>query len=334
MDVLNRRTIEARDFLGVFVAALSIFAAATLMSDPLPPAILSSIFGVAVFLFTWTIWRALSTEDLTQDNEWRYDVNRINELRRISTFYRTLQPVIQAFARFNRGAFAEQLPEIGREIQAAGLPRFWTASEYLAKIELQALMLMPAYVYMCVQFMGPAGSVMALMLTVLTGYLLRRNLRSAARYRLVLIKRRMPFLLDLVTLLMEAGSTFLQALKEAVDEFHEHPVGVEFGRVLGELNMGKGRIAALESMRERLHDDEITSIVGSIIQGEQLGTPLAKIFRTQADVLRLKRSQRAETIAGEAAVKMLLPGILIMASTVLVILGPFMLNFVTTDIMQ
>lgn len=313
---------------------LSLFAASLLLKNPLPPAIISLVFGVAVFLFTWTIWKTLSTDDLTQDHEWRYDVNRINELRRISLFYRTLQPVVQAFARFNRGAFADQLPEISREIQAAGLPRFWTAAEYLARIELQALMLMPAYVYMCVQVMGPAGVVMAVMLTFLTGYLLRRRLRNAARYRLVLIKRRLPFLLDLITLLMEAGSTFLQATKEAVDEFREHPVGFEFGRVLGELNMGKGRIAALESMRDRLHDDEITSIVGSIIQGEQLGTPLAKIFRTQADVLRLKRSQRAETLAGEAAVKMLLPGILIMASTVLVILGPFLLNFATTDIMQ
>ncbi len=309
-------------------------AASPLMVNPIPPALISMMFGLAVFLFAWTIWRTLATDDLTQENEWRYDVNRINELRRVSPFFRTLQPLVQAFARFNRGAFVEQLPEIGREIQAAGLARFWTAEEYLARIEIQALMLLPLYVYASTQMMGPAGIVMAIMFTILTGYLLRRRLRNMARYRLVLIKRRMPFLLDLVTLLMEAGSTFLQALKEGVDEFREHPVGVEFGRVLGELNMGKGRTAALESMRDRLHDDEITGIVGAIIQGEQLGTPLARIFRTQADVLRLKRSQRAETLAGEAAVKMLLPGILIMASTVLVILGPFMLSMATTDIMN
>ena len=308
-------------------------AASPLMVNPIPPAVISLMFGAAVFLFIWTIWQTLATDDLTQDNEWRYDINRINELRRISPFFRTLQPLVLAFARFNRGAFVDQLPEIGREIQAAGLARFWTAEEYLARIEIQALMLMPMFVYVCTQVMGPAGIVMAIMFTILTGYLLRRRLRNTARYRLVLIKRRLPFLLDLVTLLMEAGSTFLQALKEAVDEFREHPVGVEFGRVLGELNMGKGRTAALESMRDRLHDDEITSIIGSIVQGEQLGTPLARIFRTQADVLRIKRSQRAETLAGEAAVKMLLPGVLIMASTVLVILGPFMLNMLTTDIM-
>ena len=50
-------------------------------------------------------------------------------------------------------------------------------------------------------------------------------------------------------------------------------------------------------------------------------------------MLRIKRTQRAETIAGEAGVKMLLPGILVMASTVIVILGPFLLSFVYEDYM-
>jgi tight adherence protein C len=46
-------------------------------------------------------------------------------------------------------------------------------------------------------------------------------------------------------------------------------------------------------------------------------------------VLRVKRSQRAEAVAGEAGVQMLLPGILVMASTVIVILGPFVLNYLS-----
>ena len=64
------------------------------------------------------------------------------------------------------------------------------------------------------------------------------------------------------------------------------------------------------------------------MQSEELGTPITSIFRTQAEVLRVKRSQRAEKIAGEAGVNMLLPGVLVMASTVLLILGPFVLNYV------
>ena len=70
------------------------------------------------------------------------------------------------------------------------------------------------------------------------------------------------------------------------------------------------------------------------MQGEHLGTPLATIFRTQADVLRIKRTQRAETIAGEAGVQMLLPGILVMMATVIVILGPFVIGFVFQEYMS
>jgi tight adherence protein C len=158
-------------------------------------------------------------------------------------------------------------------------------------------------------------------------WFLRHRLAVRADTRLRMIKRRMPFLLDLLTLLMEAGSTFLHALAQAVSEFEGHPVAEEFGRVLTDMNLGKTRAEAFAAMRDRLSDDEITSIIGSILQGEQLGTPLAQIFRTQADVLRLKRTQRAETVAGEAGVKMLLPGVLVMVSTVLIIIGPFLLNY-------
>lgn len=314
------------------------FADALLAASPyathLPPILGSGLVGAAVYLFVRIMSDMLYSEDLEQDRAWRYDVNRINELRRVDPLYRIFQPLVQLFARMNRVAFREYLPEIGREIQAAGLPRFWAPEEYLGRLEVIALLVSPAYFYLCVSFIGSSvGVIPAIVLTIGTGWGLRRRLAGQARYRLLRIKRRMPFLLDLLTLLMEAGATFLQALKEAVEQFGDHPVGQEFGRVLGELSMGKNRTAALEAMRDRLSDDEITSIVGSIIQGEELGTPLARLFRTQADVLRIKRTQRAETVAGEAGVKMLLPAVLVMASTVIIILGPFILGFLYAEFM-
>ena len=299
----------------------------------LPEFVACGCMGMALFVLSRTVTNTLHSDDMEQDLEWRYDVNRINELRKSDTLYRYFQPLIQFLARFNRGAFKDTLVSMHREIQAAGLPRYWTAAEYLAKLELKALLFAPVLFYFCLQMMEMPGIVMASVLTVLTAYILRRQLASQARYRLMLIKRRTPFMLDLLTLLMEAGATFVQALKQGVHEFRFHPVGQEFGRVLAEMNMGKSRTNALEALRDRLHDDEMTAIVGSIIQGEQLGTPLAKIFRTQAEVLRIKRTQRAETMAGEAGVKMLLPAILIMASTVLVILGPFVLSFINSELM-
>lgn len=287
----------------------------------------SALVGLSLFLAVWWVWRVLQSGDLQQGDEWRYDISRINELRRLSPLYRLFQPAIQLLARINRVTLRDTLPEIQREIQAAGLPRFWLAEEYLARAELIAFLLIPLYVYVLSGMLGGLGVPCALLMAAATSWLLRRRLAARAARRLKMIKRRMPFLLDLLTLLMEAGSTFLHALSQAVDEFRGHPVAEEFGRVLTDMNMGKTRMEAFGAMRERLNDDEITSIIGSIIQGENLGTPLAHIFRTQADVLRIKRTQRAEMLAGEAGVNMLLPTVLVMVATVLVILGPFVLNY-------
>jgi len=285
------------------------------------------LMGLAAAWIAWGLVRVLQTEDLQQGEEWRYDVTRINELRRRDVMYRVFQPVIQLLARFNRRAFRDGLSEVQRQIQAAGLPRFWLAEEYLAKLQLIALFTTPLWVYWLFDWFGPTGLLLAAAGVLATGWLLRWRLAAQAAARLRTIKRRMPFLLDLLTLLMEAGSTFLNALGQAVDEFHGHPVAEEFGRVLIDMNMGKTRAEAFQAMRDRLADDEITSIIGSIQQGEQLGTPLGHIFRTQADVLRIKRTQRAETVAGEAGVNMLLPAVLVMLATVLSIIGPFMLNY-------
>lgn len=290
-------------------------------------AISSVLVGGSVGLLVWWVIQALGVEDLKQDEQWRYDVSRLNALRKNDPMFKLFQPIIQLFARLNRSAFASQLPEIARETQAAGFSRYWLPEEYLGKIQLISLMVSPLYIWICIQFMGAAGIVTAILMTGITVWLLRRRLNRLAHARLVEIKRRLPFLLDLMTLLMEAGSSFIQSLQQAVGEFRGHPVSQEFGRVLTDMNMGKARAEAFDNLRQRLRDDEINSIVGSILQSEELGTPLANIFRTQADILRLKRSQRAETIAGEAGVNMLLPGVLIMAATVLIILGPFLLRF-------
>ncbi len=292
------------------------------------PLLASLEMGFSVGLAAWWVFSKLHTEDLTQGDQWRHDVSRINELRRTDPLYRVFQPVIQGFAWLNRQLFHESLPGVDRDIQGAGLSRSWLPEEYLARLELIGIATIPLHVYVFVNLLGTGGGLMAVPLAViLTIWLLRRGLASRRARRIHTIKKRMPYLLDLLTLMMNAGATFLGALGQAVKEFPTHAVSHEFGRVLSDMSLGKTRSEALEAMRTRLDDDEIGGIIGAILQGEKLGTPLANILRTQADVLRVKRTQRAETIAGEAGVQMLLPGVLVMMAAVIIILGPFLMNY-------
>ncbi len=287
----------------------------------------SFVIGLATMLLSWWIFRALWSDDLEQDADWRYDVSRVNELRRRDVVYRLFHPMVQLIARLNQAAFKTKLPEVYREIQAAGLSRCWLPEEFLARGQVIAILLAPIYLWLMIFWFGSTGIMLGVALTIATAVYTRVRLSRIARHRLVMIKRRMPFFLDLMTLLMESGSSFLQSLQESVDEFSGYPISTEFGRVLTDMNMGKARTEAFDNLRERLNDEEINSIVGSIIRSEELGTPLTNIFRSQADVLLVKRTQRAETIAGEAGVNMLLPGVLVMASTVIIILGPFLLGY-------
>jgi tight adherence protein C len=292
-----------------------------------PFAIISTVSsGLSVAIITLTLRHALIVAKAMEEGPWRYDVNRMATLRQNDLIYRVFEPLLRSLATFNRGLFAGSLPKVERDLILAGITRAWLPEEYLARMQIVALLMLPIYTMASYYAFGLEGTWLGPLGSLVTAFLLRRQLRSRALKRQQAIKRQLPFLLDLLTLLMYAGISFLQALRQAVVEFEGQPIAQEFGRTLSDMQLGKTRSDAFDSLRTRLDDDDVTALVGAILQSEQLGSPLAEVLRTQADVLRLKRSQRAETIAGEAGVNMLLPAVLVMASTVLLILGPFVLN--------
>lgn len=300
------------------------------MTDPLFLFWLSNgLIGAAVTVLVLTVRGALERTTAHTIDPDRFDVVRAAELRQSSLTVRLFEPIVRLLATFYARIVPEQLPEVRRDLNVAGAARAWAPEEWLAASLIKAVLLSIPGTIWCLREFGVAGLVMAAVMVLMIHVILRRRLHSQAVRRMWKIKTRLPYFLDLVNLLMEAGSTFLNALKEACREFAAQPVGEEFGRVLAELSMGRNRSSALESLRDRLQDDEITSLVGAIIQGEEHGSPLVQVLRGQADFLRIKRTQRAETIAGEAGVQMLFPAMLIMMATVIVILAPFAMEFVT-----
>ena len=50
----------------------------------------SALIGAAIVIAVWWVFRVLESDDLEQGAEWRCDVSRMNELRRIDPFYRLL----------------------------------------------------------------------------------------------------------------------------------------------------------------------------------------------------------------------------------------------------
>ena len=52
--------------------------------------------GLAAAVVGWWVVWVLQSDDIAQGAEWRYDVSRMNELRRVDPLYRLFQPVLSS----------------------------------------------------------------------------------------------------------------------------------------------------------------------------------------------------------------------------------------------
>jgi tight adherence protein C len=96
--------------------------------------------------------------------------------------------------------------------------------------------------------------------------------------------------------------------------------------------MGKTRREALRNLTKRLPSQNLADVAGSIIQAEQLGTPLGTVLKVQATVLRTKRTQTAEKAAQQAPVKIIFPLLFIFSATFLMLFGGFIVRWIRGEI--
>ncbi len=136
------------------------------------------------------------------------------------------------------------------------------------------------------------------------------------------INAGLPDLLDILTVSVEAGLGFEQALLQAANKL-KGSVSKEIRRLLQDMRLGKNRSEALRAMSDRLMIPDLTTFCAAMIQADQLGVGIADVLRVQSDSMRQKRRQRAEETAMKAPLKMLFPLIFfIFPSLFVVLLGP------------
>ena len=129
-------------------------------------------------------------------------------------------------------------------------------------------------------------------------------------------------MLDILAVSVEAGLGFDGALAK-LGEHKDGPLVEQFELVLSELGIGESRAHALRRMSDRVDIPELTAVTTSLIQSEQLGTPLGNVLRTQASESRQRRRIAAEEQATKAPVKMVLPtGVFIFPVIVIALIAP------------
>ena len=152
------------------------------------------------------------------------------------------------------------------------------------------------------------------------------QLNQQASKRKKIIRRALPDFLDLLTISVEAGLGFEQAIDRITDSV-PGPLTDEFNRMIGEMRAGASRAEALVALEQRVGVEEVRSFTMSMVQADQFGVSIGRVLRAQADEMRIKRRQLAHEAAQKAPVKMLLPmTFLIFPALFVVVLGPAIFN--------
>lgn len=236
---------------------------------------------------------------------------------------RVILPVLQTIAKFTT-QFAPQnaLEQTQKQLNLAGNPNGLTPS----LIWLMRLGMMVALAVVLLFLLGRKGGIW-LPGSVLGGGALgfmmpQMWLTSKIQRRQENVLKALPDALDLMSICVEAGLGFDQAMAKVYEKW-ENELALAFGRVIREIQVGKTRRDSLRTMSESMDVPDLTSFVAAIIQADQLGVSISRVLKIQAEQMRIKRRQRAQEKAQQAPIKMMIPMALLIFPTIyLVILGP------------
>ncbi len=147
-------------------------------------------------------------------------------------------------------------------------------------------------------------------------------LKSRIKKRKATILQTLPGALDLISIAMEAGSSFEQAL-ERVASHYDNVLGQEFNTILSNLNYGISRDDALMAFAERTGIDETREFAKAVNQAQKLGSSLLQIISIQAGEIRRMRGQNAKIQGQKAPIKLLFITLFFMFPAIfMILLGP------------
>lgn len=141
-------------------------------------------------------------------------------------------------------------------------------------------------------------------------------------FRQVTLRRQLPSTLDLLTVSVEAGLGFDQAMSKVADET-TGPMSEEVQRVLREMQLGNPRVQALQRFAYRTGVDVIELFVSAVVQADKLGIGLVRVLRIQAAEVRRKQRADAQERAMKAPIKIIFPLVLfVFPALFIIVLGP------------
>ena len=263
----------------------------------------------------------LKFEEPVEDLEWR---------DRAPILFRFARPIVNLFAHRVATSMSPQLRAVlTARLSTAGLSYSVRPEELLVTQRIGFFLGVGMFIYAYAVLNLTAGiALYVLIFCAPVGYLFPRIwLRDAIHRRHRIIEKQFPFFLDILVLSMRAGLNFSGAIAQSVAKMPAGPVKEEFSRLLREIRTGTSRRDALRELAVRVDLPAISNFTAAINQAEDSGGEIGRALIAQASQRRSERFLRAEKLANQAPMKLLLPLVaLLFPISLIIILFPLFIR--------
>jgi tight adherence protein C len=244
---------------------------------------------------------------------------------------RVLEPLYDRAQRMGRRITgADQAERIRQRLDRAGNPPGWTVDRVAAG---KVIGVVAGFAFAFLFTLALNVSVPITILVIVGGTILGFQAPNIYLYnestkRDSIMQKSLADAIDLLTISVEAGLGFDAAVQQ-VARNTDGPLAAEFGRVLQEMQIGRGRSDALRALSDRVALPDVRSFVSAMVQADSFGIPIAQVLRVQSSEIRVKRRQAAEEKAAQVPVKIMVPVILfILPCLLIIVMGPAVIQVI------
>lgn len=154
-------------------------------------------------------------------------------------------------------------------------------------------------------------------------------LRTAVKRRQKQIHHHLPDAMDLLVICTNAGCSLQASIRRVADELRELAPALanELDITAHDAQLSADPATALRKLAERCRVDSLRSLVTTLVQSQQCGTPITHSLKTLAKTERTTRMLLLEEKGAKLATKMTLPMmLLILPAVILVSAAPALLQ--------
>lgn len=242
-------------------------------------------------------------------------------------FATPIWPVVK-FVNFFVGRYlpVSQQEKINKKLQSHGASFMLTAHEYFAL----SVSLATIFAAIATPLLINSGNATLIVAFALLGWVIPMAwLKDLKRKKTHEIIQSLPVYLDYLSMCVDAGLNFSGALKQAVEKGPRGAMRNEFRMVLRDISSGQTLAESLTKLKNRVDLKDVSVFVDAVIQAERTGASMRETLMIQAEQRLDERFQKAEKMAMEAPVKLIIPLVIfIFPLTFVILLFPVVIKFI------